>query len=76
MDLSDLTPAQANALAERLAPMLGYLVRLTDRMQKRGWHANDRVYIEAWAARHALHELTVRVRYQACGNPGGKGGAR
>jgi hypothetical protein len=76
VDLSDLTPAQADALAQRLAPMLGYLVRLTDRMQKRGWHAHDPVYRDAWAARHALHELTVRVRYQACGNPGGRGGAR
>ena len=45
-------------------------------MQKRGWRANDRVYREAWAARDALHELTVRVRYQACGNPWGLGRAR
>jgi hypothetical protein len=42
VDLSDLTPAEANALAERLAPMLGYWVCLTDRMQKRGWQADDR----------------------------------
>lgn len=74
MDLSDLTPAEANALAQRLATMLGYLVRLTDRMQKRGWRAQDPAYVKAWAARHALHELTVRVRYQACRNPGGRGG--
>ncbi len=42
--------------------------------QKRGWKAHDPVYVAAWVARDALHELLVRVRYQACGNPGGKGG--
>jgi len=40
VDLSDLTPARANTLAQRVAPMLGYMVRLTDRMQKRGRRAN------------------------------------
>ena len=71
MDPSDLTPAEASTLAERLAPMLGFMMRLTDRMQKRGWRANDPVYVAAWEARDAMHELPVRVRYQACGNPGG-----
>jgi hypothetical protein len=71
LDLSDLTPAEANALAQRLAPMLGYVVRLTNRMQKRGWRAHDPAYVAAWEARDAMHELLVRVRYQACGNPGG-----
>ena len=41
MDLSDLTPRQAQALAARLAPSLGYLVRLTNRMQQAGWRADD-----------------------------------
>jgi len=43
VDLSDVTPAEANALAERLAPILGYMVRLTERMQKRGVCVRDRV---------------------------------
>jgi hypothetical protein len=76
VDVSDLTPAEADALARRRQPMLGYLVRLSDRMQKRGWRADDPVYVAAWAARYAVHDLTVRVRYQACGNPGGGGPAR
>jgi hypothetical protein len=42
--LADLTPKQAKDRAERLAPMLGYAVRLTDRMQKRGWRVNDPAY--------------------------------
>ena len=63
MDLSDLTPQQAQELAERLRPTLGYLVRLTNRMQQRGWAANDPAYAAAWAARDAMHELCVRLHY-------------
>ena len=72
MELSDLTPEQAGDLANRLQPMLGYLTRLTNRMQKRGWKAQDPVYLAAWEARDALHELLVRVRYASCG-PGRAG---
>ena len=70
MDTSDLTPQQAAALAEKLAPMLGYLVRLTNRMQRRGWNADDASYRAAWRARDELHELCVRLRYHAGGSPG------
>jgi hypothetical protein len=48
VDLSDLTPREADAPARRLQPMLGYLVRLSDRMQKRGWRADDPAYLAAW----------------------------
>lgn len=51
------------------------MVRLTGRMQKRSWRAHEPVYRAARAARDALHELTVRVRYQACGDPVASGRA-
>ena len=70
MELSDLTPQQAHALAERLMPVLGYLTRLTNRMQQRGWRADDPAYLAAWRSRDALHELTVRLHYAKQGNPG------
>ena len=70
MELSDLTPQQAHALAERLMPALGYLTRLTNRMQQRGWRADDPAYLAAWRSRDALHELTVRLHYVKQGNPG------
>ena len=57
-------------MAAKLSPMLGYLVPLTDRMQKRGRGAEDGAYRAAWRARNEMHELCVRLRYQACGNPG------
>jgi len=75
VDLSSLTPQQAKDLANRLQPMLGYMTRLTDRMQRRAWYAYDPAYVAAWKARDAMHELHVRLRYAACGlgcagNPG------
>lgn len=70
MDTTDLTPEQAADLARRLSPMLGYLVRLTDRMQKRGWSPDDAAYRSAWRARDELHDLCVRLRYHAVGSPG------
>ena len=72
VDLTDLTPGQAAELADRLRPMLGYLTRLTNRMQQRGWDANDAAYRAAWRARDELHELCVRLRYAGCG-PGRAG---
>ena len=74
MELSDLTPRQAHELSARLVPALGYLVRLTNRMQQRGWSACDPAYVAAWKARDALHELTVRLHYQRQGNPGASRG--
>ena len=70
MDTPDLSPEQAAALAAKLSLMLGYLVRLTDRMQKQGWRSDDTTYRAAWRARDELHEVCVRLRYQAVGNPG------
>ena len=67
-------------MADRLQPILGYLTRLTERMQKRGGRADDDAYRAAWRARDGMHELYVRLRYAGCGpgragNPGeGRGG--
>lgn len=74
MDLSDLTPEQAARIGERIVPMLRYLSRLTDRMQQRGWSGNDPLYVRAWEARDALHELRVRLHYHSLG-PGTAGNA-
>ena len=47
VDLSHLTPQQAQELSARIVPELGYLVRLTSRMQQRGWKADDPAYVAA-----------------------------
>ena len=75
MDLSDLTPEQSRALAERLGRQLGYLTRLTNRMQQCAWRADDPAYRAAWKARDALHELCVRLHYQSRGDGYGKRGS-
>ena len=75
MDLFDLTPEQARALAQRLGRQLGYLTRLTNRMQQRGWRADDPAYRAAWAARDSLHELCVRLHYQSRGDGCGRRGS-
>jgi hypothetical protein len=75
VELSELTREQAKALSERLVPTLGYLTRLTNRMQQRGWKADDPAYLAAWKAREALHELTVRLHYQSRGDGYGKRGS-
>ena len=72
MDLSSLSPDQARDLDDRVGPMLGYLTRLTDRMQKRAWYAHDPVYVAAWEAQDTVHELHVRLRRASCG-PGHAG---
>ena len=58
----------------RLSRRLGYLTRLTNRMQQRGWRADDPAYRAAWAARDALHELCVRLHYQSRGDGYGRRG--
>ena len=67
MDLSDLTPQQAHELAQHLRLTLGYLVRLTNRMQQRGWSAADPAYAAASKARDAVHELCVHLHYRGTG---------
>ena len=54
--------------------MTGYLTRLCDRMQKRGWPPSDPLYQEVRAAHDALHRLHVRLRYLSA--PAGTTGRR
>jgi hypothetical protein len=62
VESSDLTAAQADILTNRIGPMLGYLHRLRDRMQKRGWVGGDPLYTDVKAAEDALHRLCCAVR--------------
>jgi hypothetical protein len=42
--------------------MTGYLTRLYERMQKRGWKADDPLYRDVIAAQDALHRLHLTLR--------------
>jgi hypothetical protein len=62
VDSGDVTAAQADALANTLAPMLGYLTRLRDRLQQRSWPGSDPLYVDTNAARDAMHRLHLTLR--------------
>jgi hypothetical protein len=62
VDSTNVTAAQAAELARRIAPMTGYLTRLFDRMQKRGWPGSDPLYVDVRAAQDALHRLHLTLR--------------
>lgn len=71
MRSDDLTDARA--LAERLRPMLGYLSRLTKRMEQERFPVDDELYLSARGAYNAMHDLTVKTHYLSCkGQTGGK----
>jgi hypothetical protein len=68
-----ITADQADALAVKLRPMLGYLNRLLKRMEKTGFPPDDRLLKLTVEARNALHELTVAVHYASCPGKMGRG---
>lgn len=58
MDVSNLTPEQAAALAARLVPTVRYISALTERMDATHWRRNDPAYAAAWQGRKSLEALT------------------
>ena len=63
---ADLTPEQADALKRQIRPMLVYLRRLTQRMDRRRFPSDDPLMRTALAAYDALHALHVEVHYLSC----------
>ena len=66
MRSTDLTEAQARALAERLRKMLAYLGRLTKRMEQERFPIDDELYRSAREAYNAMHDLTIKAHYLSC----------
>jgi hypothetical protein len=66
MRSEDLTPGQAQALKERLRPMLAYLGRLEKRMHKRHFPPDDKLVHLVRDAYNAMHALNVEVHYLSC----------
>jgi hypothetical protein len=62
VDSTQVTAKQAAELAARVAPMAGFLTRLFDRMQKRGWVGGDALYEDVKKTREALHRLHCTAR--------------
>jgi hypothetical protein len=66
MERHDLTKSQAQAIHDAIGPTLGYLFRLRQRMDKRGFSPSDPLYQLVVNAYDALHPLTVELHYLSC----------
>ncbi len=66
MNSRDLTPAQANAIDERLAPYLRYLGRMRRRMDARGFPHTDELLLAAEKAYSTARDLSITLHYLSC----------
>jgi len=62
MDSHDLTREQVNLLIERLTPTVGYLTRLGERMDRRGF-TGDETRDKVRIAKNAMQDLVMTLRY-------------
>ena len=64
--MTKLTREQAAAVAKSVGPLLGYLVRLRQRMEKVGFLPGDPLYRLMRDAEDKLHALSVELHYRSC----------
>ena len=76
MRSDDLTPVQAQALKEKLRPMLAYLGRLEKRMHKRRFPPDDKLVHLVRDAYNAMHALNVEIHYLSCTSGVGRASKR
>lgn len=62
MDSTRVTERQASELAARVGQACGFLTRLRDRMQQRGWVGSDVLYEDVKRAQDAVHRLHLTLR--------------
>jgi hypothetical protein len=67
MRSEDLTREQAQAIKDKITPMLSYLNRLAKRMNQRRFPPDDRLMQAVGRAAQVMHELNVKVHYLSCG---------
>ena len=66
MRSTDLSKQQAQKVHAALAPTLGYLSRLVQRLDARRFSADDRLYVAALKAKSAMSELVMTLHYLTC----------
>jgi hypothetical protein len=66
MTRDDIQPAQAAAIRKIVWPMLGYLTRLQQRMEKVGFTLNDPLYQSVKKARESVFDLSMDLHYLSC----------
>ena len=72
MRSDDVTPAQAEQIKAKVRPMLSYLGRLKQRMHKRRFPNNDRLFLTVVKAYDAIHQLNVHLHYLSCSSGVGR----
>ena len=53
-------------MSAQLLPALAYLDRLQDRMEKRGFTADDKLYQLVCKAQRIMQELVMELHYLSC----------
>jgi hypothetical protein len=66
MDSSKLSTTQASVLYEQVRPMMSYLHALKERMEQRGFHPSDKLYLEVSAAYYSMHVLAQDLHKMSC----------
>jgi hypothetical protein len=72
MDSDTLTIEQAQKLSKLLYHAANLLIRLRERMERRGFPPNDRLYQCVCEAQRAMQSLTTEVHYLSLGAGGGR----
>jgi hypothetical protein len=70
MDSNDLTKDQTEQLLARIWPMLRYLKRLRDRMERRSFPKEDKLYRLVARIHDDVHHLSVSLHYLTCNGVG------
>ena len=70
MNSNDLTKAQAEQLLARIWPMLNYVKRLRDRMERRSFPKDDELYRLVVRIHDDMHRLSVTLHYMTCDGVG------
>jgi hypothetical protein len=63
MTAADLRPEQRAAVADRLQPTTGCLIRLAKRMQQLGFHPDDPTLAAVWKAQEAIVDVRMKFTY-------------
>jgi hypothetical protein len=70
MNRESLSKTQASKLHSKIRDMLGYLFRIRERMQARGFPRDDRLLMSVERAYDSIHRLTVELHYLSCDGAG------
>ena len=72
MERPRLTPKQAEALRDRVRPMLHFLHRCRRRVDALGFDEKGGIYQAIDKAYCAMHELHMKLHYESCGHGVGR----